>query len=119
MAPSFPISAKKDTYSSLSELLLEQVQQVKGQRERDLKHMELTENNTCLVIEVLNKSGEKIHEFTRKDVNCTVGDLKQDVSERTGITRHELTVKRRHMFGRFVVHGEDHRRLSDCGYGGG
>lgn len=112
------MNVKKERYSSFAELLLEKVDEVKAQKEKERKHMDFTENNTRLVIAIWKKS-TKTHVLTPKYVDCTIGEFKQYVSESTGIQRDALTVKRRHMFGRFIVYGEDHRLLSDCGYSGG
>lgn len=117
-------TAKKKTYSALSEFFLEHINAARESQENERKRLELTQNDTCLVIEVWSKSGKgQVHHsksavFTPTYTNCTIAELKATVSELTGIQPDALTIKRRHMFNKFKTYC-DEELLSNCGYHAG
>jgi len=118
-------AAKKKSYPSLSDYFLEHIDAAREAQEKERTRLELTQNDTCLVIELWTMSGKKgqpshskSQVFTPRYENCTIAELKATVADLTGIQKEALTVKRRHMFNKFKTY-LDEQLLSDCGYHAG
>lgn len=124
-APSYgQHTAKKESYPSLSAFLGEKLDNAKQARQKENEWAELTNGHTCLVLEIHRKDHEtqcfrKAEQFTQTFEDCTLGDFKRVVSDRIGVAREKLSVKRRHMFGKYHVAGDDIELLSHVGYKGG